>query len=266
MNVQIRVTIVFFLTLMVSNTNYLYAQTQGPEIVGHRGASALAPENTLIAAQIAWEAGADGVEVDIHMTVDKRIVVIHDKTTKRTCGENYIVAETSYDKLRTLDAGSWKDQKFKGEPIPLLTDILNALPDGKTLYIEVKSEISIVTELTKLLVDFPKLNQIRIIAFDFDTIAAAKAALPSVPCYFLKTIVTKGQYKGLIERLKAHNLDGADLNYRTVSKKLVTELNKAGMDCLVWTVNQEKSALKLYDIGVVGITTDHPGAIKALFR
>ncbi len=251
---------VFILNLQVQ------AQKTIPEIVGHRGASALAPENTLIAARVAWELGADGTELDIHLTADNEIVVIHDKTSKRTTGVNLSVAETKYEDLKKLDAGSWKDPKYAGEPIPLLKDILKALPTGKTLYIEIKSDIKIVQELVKLLQDYPKRDQLRIIAFDFDTIVEAKQSCPDIPCYYLKTIVLAHQYKSFVQQLQSNGLDGADLNHNTITKDLVAALKAKGMVCLAWTVNSPEKAQKLHEMGVVGITSDEPGLMKKFFN
>ena len=78
-------------------------------IIAHRGASWLAPENTVAASRLAWDLGADAVECDIWLSKDNRIICIHDATTKRTTGEDFRVSETDSETLRKLDAGSFKD-------------------------------------------------------------------------------------------------------------------------------------------------------------
>jgi len=228
----------------------------GIEIVGHRGASFLAPENTLAAAKLAWELGADGVEIDIHMTADKEIVVIHDKSTFRTCGKRHQIADVNYSAIKDLDAGSFKSPEFAGEPIPLLEDILDALPNGRTLYIEIKASIEILPVLEKQIKNHHKNEQFRIIAFDFETIAEAKERFPDIPCYHLKSIVLKSNYNKYIDSLKEHKLDGADLRSATITPELVKGLAEAGMLCLAWTVDSTKELMKW---GVVGITTNRPG-------
>ena len=90
------------------------------EIIGHRGASYLAPENTVASANLAWEKQADAVEVDIYLTQDSKIVVIHDSTTKRTAGQDMEVAKSTARQLRELDVGSFKNVDYAGEKIPLL--------------------------------------------------------------------------------------------------------------------------------------------------
>jgi len=90
--------------------------TNPVEIIAHRGASYLAPENTMASVMLGWEKGAD-VEVDIYLTKDNRIVVIHDDTTERTGGTDVNVAETTSEELRKLDVGSFKSEEYAGEQI-----------------------------------------------------------------------------------------------------------------------------------------------------
>ncbi|SVB31168.1 uncharacterized protein METZ01_LOCUS184022, partial [marine metagenome] len=82
------------------------------EIIGHRGASETAPENTLSSISEAWSQAADGVEVDIRLTKDKIFVCMHDTNTLRTSGENALVSETNFEKLKKLDVGSWRGKEW----------------------------------------------------------------------------------------------------------------------------------------------------------
>ena len=109
-------------------------------IIAHRGASYLAPENTVAAAKLAWELGAGAVEVDVHLSKDNRVMVIHDKDTKKTCSgkKNLTIESTPSILLRDLDAGIWKGEEFKGEKIPFLSEIIETVPDGKILVVEIK--------------------------------------------------------------------------------------------------------------------------------
>ena len=108
------------------------------KIIAHRGASHLAPENTLASVNLAWELGADAVEVDVHLTGDGRIVAIHDTTTGRTGGTQLEVAQTYSRHLRRLDVGRHKNHDFAGEPIPFLGEVLDTIPPGRHLFIEIK--------------------------------------------------------------------------------------------------------------------------------
>src|SRR3954466_12398745 len=94
------------------------------EIIGHRGASYDAPENTLSAVNLAWQQGADAVEVDVHLSRDGRVIVIHDDNTRKTAGLKRKVCDQTWSELQKLDAGKWKGANWKGERIPDLEQVL----------------------------------------------------------------------------------------------------------------------------------------------
>ena len=121
------------------------------EIIAHRGASYLAPENTLASTLLAWKLKADAVEVDVYLSKDNRIVVIHDRTTKRTSGVNLNVAQTTAEELRQLDVGRFKNKKYAGEKIPFLEEIIATVPPKKKLYVEVKCGPEIVPLLKQVI-------------------------------------------------------------------------------------------------------------------
>ena len=133
--------------ILLAAVMVMTGSTPAVEIVAHRGASHDAPENTLAAVKLAWERDADGVEVDVYLTKDGRIAVLHDKTTKRTTGVDRPVAEMTLSELHELDAGSWQDPRWKGERIPSLEEVLDLVPPGKKMYVEVKCGPEIVPEL-----------------------------------------------------------------------------------------------------------------------
>src|SRR6476646_6938394 len=112
-----------------------------PLIIAHRGASIDAPENTLAAFKSAWPQGADGIETDIRLTADGRVVCIHDEDTRRVTGgqQVLVIANTRYADLKPIDIGGWKGPKWRGEAIPTLDDALDAVPAGKYAFIELKS-------------------------------------------------------------------------------------------------------------------------------
>ncbi len=104
-----------FVSLVVLHVTLLVAMpVSGQLIVGHRGASHAAPENTLAAFDLAWQEGADGAEGDFRLTRDGRIVCIHDEDTERTAGKKLVVATTTLAELQQLDVGSWKDPRYAG--------------------------------------------------------------------------------------------------------------------------------------------------------
>ena len=238
--------------------------------VGHRGASYLAPENTVASVDLAWKLGADGSEIDIYLTSDSRIVANHDDTTKRTGGVDYTVIETDSNTLRTLDVGSWKSQDYKGEKIPFLEEIIATVPDNRLLVIEIKdSRPEILPPLKKIVDSSNKKGNFVFIAFDYNIICSAKKAMPDIPAYWLsgsRKDENTGKFlphsDDLIAKAKAGNLDGLDVHYGGVTNEFVTKLRKEDLGLYVWTVNDREVARDMIAYGVDAITTDRPAWLK----
>ncbi len=239
------------------------------EIIAHRGASYLAPENTVASAVLAWELGADAVEVDVYLSKDNRIVVIHDKTTKRTAGADLDVAQTVSADLRQLDVGRFKDAQYAGEKIPFLEEILDGVPPGKTLYVEVKCDERILPYLQRVIDASGKRRQVVVISFNFDVVKGSKQIMPDVPAYWLagtrrdkETEEYLPHDPAWITRVKEHHIDGLDVHYAGVTEEFAREVLAAGLGLYVWTVNDPAEALRLQRLGVHGITTDRPAWLK----
>ena len=230
--------------------------------IAHRGASYLAPENTVASAKLAWELGADAVEVDIHLSKDNRIMVIHDKDTKRTCSEkkNLDIKKSPSILLRDLDAGSWKGEEFKGEKIPFLSEIMETVPDGKTLVVEIKCGTEVIPPLVRVMEKSEKASQIVFISFDWDVIAETKKTFPENKCYWLSAIKT-----GLAKKMKQAaeiGIEGVNLKYSVIDEEVMALAKENNLDVLTWTVDDAKMAKKLSEIGVAGITTNRPKWLK----
>ncbi|MCU0408235.1 MAG: GDSL-type esterase/lipase family protein [Bacteroidales bacterium] len=155
------------------------------ETIAHRGASYLAPENTIAAAKLAWELGADAVECDIHLSGDNKIIVCHDANTLRTTGAAHVIKETGSSVLRTLDAGSFKSPDYRGEKLPFLSELIETVPEGKELVVEIKCGPEILPFLKEDISKHGGNRKFVFIAFDFNTISETKKLFPSNPCYWL---------------------------------------------------------------------------------
>lgn len=240
------------------------------EIVGHRGASHDSPENTVAAIKLAWEQQADGSEFDIYLTKDGKIAVIHDKDTKRTAGgANKVVAESTLAELRALDVGKWKGERFAGEKIPTLDEMLATVPDGKRVFVEVKCGPEIVPELVRVLrASGLKPEQTPVISFSATVIAAVKKARPDVPAYWLVSLTAKKGGKpptaeALVARAREIRADGLDLSASEVLDAAYAKAVKAaGLKLYVWTVNDPAVARRMAALGVDGITTDRPAWLR----
>jgi len=230
--------------------------------VAHRGASYLAPENTLSSIRLAWELGADAAECDVMLTSDLKVVLFHDKTTARLTGEDYVVRETSWEVLRNLAIRLKESnlRKYEGEGIPLLAEVLQAIPDDRMLVIEIKDGPEILPHLQQLVEEHWKSGRISFICFDLETILAARRIFPGVPCYFLSTF-RSGVNRHFNEIVQGQ-LDGVDVRYRAINKKLVRQCRAAGLQVWCWTVNEPGPARKMKALGVGAITTDRPKWLK----
>jgi glycerophosphoryl diester phosphodiesterase len=241
------------------------------EIVGHRGASAQAPENTLASIREGWKQGADAVEIDVWLTADKRVVLMHDQELKRTTGAPGLITQSTWAELRELDAGSWKGAIWAGEPLPLLEQALKTIPADKRMFVEIKSGVEIVPHVVPIIRDSGKApSQIVIISFSQDVCAAMKAELPEHVVLRLagfKQNEETGEFtptiESLIEQAKAANLDGLNLSWKGPHTPESARLIKdAGLSFSIWTVNTPETAQEMAKLGAQTITTDHPGAIR----
>lgn len=240
------------------------------EIVAHRGFSERAPENTVASFKLAWDNQTDACELDLYLTKDGRIAVMHDKDTKRTTGVPKLIAETTLAELKKLDAGTWKDTKFAGEQIPTLSEALVTMPEGnRRFFLEVKCGPEIVPVLNRELEPWkPRAAQLCIIAFERKVAQEAKKAMPWLKVYRLSSEVTKDKkpvdLTQLIADTKADGLDGLDLGAKWQwSEAMVKQIRDADLEVYVWTVNKPAEAKRFADLGVDGITTDDPVMLRA---
>ncbi len=240
------------------------------EIVAHRGASREMPENTLVAASRAWQDGADAVELDVHLTSDGRLVVIHDADTKRTTRVPGLVRERSLAELQALDAGSWKGKLFADERIPTLDEFLAVGPVNRRFFIEVKCGVEAIPEL-KACLDRAHLSpdQAVIISFPKDVVALSKKEMPQYKALWLlryekdKQTGRRPALEEIIAEAHRLKLDGFDLSADwPIDADFVSKLRAAGLGLWVWTVDNAKTARRLKDAGVDGITTNRPGWLR----
>jgi glycerophosphoryl diester phosphodiesterase len=253
------------LALLLSSAVF-HGSLRAVEIIAHRGASFDAPENTLAAMKLGWEQNADGVELDLWLSKDGKLIVFHDKDTKRFEPTARAITNLTLAEARQLDVGSWKSEKYKGEPVPTLESILTTMPKGKRVVLEIKDGPQIIPEFTRVLraSGVPE-KQLVVISFNYASLAASKKDWPKVDHYFLMDYKqdTKTQkfpeLAPLIKRAKGAGFEGLNLSFKwPITKEFVTEVKGAGLKMYVWTVNDAEVARGLVDAGVDGITTDKP--------
>jgi glycerophosphoryl diester phosphodiesterase len=241
------------------------------EIVAHRGASFDAPENTVAAAKLAWKQGADAVELDIHLSKDGGLPVMHDANGKRTAGRDAALTALTLAEITALDAGTWKDAKFAGEKVPTLEQMLATTPRGKRTFIEIKVGPEIVPALEEALKRSKTTEKNAcLISFNYETLKAAKQRIPNFECFWLVNRPNTDPKKKrtptldeLIADCKAAKLDGLDLNFNwPLDAAAVKKIRDAGLKLHVWTVDDPAVAKKWTALGVDGITTNRPGWLR----
>jgi glycerophosphoryl diester phosphodiesterase len=245
----------------------------GQFIIAHRGASHDAPENTLAAFNLAWQQGADGVEGDFYLTSDGKIICCHDKDTARTAGVKRVIAETTFEELRSLDVGAWKDPKFRGERMPTLAEALATVPHGKMFFIELKIGPEIVAPMiADVKASGLNTEQIVVICFNEKTIAEVERQWPELRTQWLtgyKQNEQTGAWTPTLETVEATlgrcdaDALGADANRKVMDRQFLASLCDAGhCEFGVWTVDEPEVARLYKELGAWSITTNRPGWLR----
>lgn len=242
-----------------------------PLVVGHRGLSASAPENTIAAFRLALDAGADLLELDVHLTRDERVVVIHDRTLQRTTTGNGPVRSYALSEIATLDAGSWFDHRFASERVPLLDDVI-ALAAGRCwLNVELKSHRfarEVPESYARRVVDVVRshgaLEQVFFSSFDGELVRSIRTVEPAATTGVLynwhrdlwrspSTIAARCQASAFI------------CSWTELTRRRLEDARSSGLAVAVYTVNDVDEALRLADRGVDMLISDAPDRILKAF-
>jgi len=232
--------------------------------VAHRGASGHAPENTMSAFQKGFEMKADYIEIDVQMTKDGELVVIHDTTVNRTTNGTGKVGDLTFEEIRQLDAGSWFSEAYAGESIPTFEEVLGEFRGKVGILIELKSpelypgiEEKIADAVIERNMDKSNSNKIIMQSFNHESVKKSKELLPNLSHGVLAGAswanVTKEQLSGF-----ATYADYFNPNMNIVTDDLVGDVHEAGLEIFPYTSKSQEQALNLFDLNVDGIITDYP--------
>ncbi len=239
------------------------------EIIGHRGYSAQAPENTLAALDAAIEAGADAVEWDIHTAACGTPVLFHDTMLSRTTNGVGPVRRRTFAQLRTLDAGKWFAPEFAGVRIPSLQEALSHVHGRiERVYAEVKGyrELEDVDRMLQVARDADALTQTVFISMNWTLLDRLRSAEPSL---FVGYIVDKADdVDSALD--KGRGDPNALVDFRAdllLSDPAITaRARREGIDLCVWTVDDPAQAEALEDMGVRRFTTNQVGKLLSWKR
>lgn len=266
---KLAITIKYLILLQKEEVNSMIEPDE--LIIAHRGESHDAPENTLAAINLAWKRNIKSVEIDIHLTTDNEIVVIHDYDTLRVSGVKKKVRDSSLYELRHLDVGLCKGDEWIGERIPTLKEVLNTIPENGKLVIEIKSDTKILDKLNNELAQSRlKETQIEIIAFNIYTLAEAKRLMPQYRMLWLLDLDYSLPWwlwwksrQGIIDKIRKFNLDGIDVwSGRLLTRDFIEKFMREGFFVYAWTVDNPEKARELIESGINGITTNRAGWIR----
>ncbi|HET9553760.1 MAG TPA: glycerophosphodiester phosphodiesterase family protein [Anaeromyxobacteraceae bacterium] len=240
-----------------------------PLVLGHRGASAEAPENTLAAFRLAMAQGADGVELDAWRCATGEVVVIHDEETGRTSDGTLAVPDSPLAALRALDAGAWKGERYRGERIPLLAEVLEALP-GAVVNVELKArpgrpDPALAAEVARVVREARAAERVIVSSFDFGLVAALRQAAPALATGLL---FEAGLSWRLRVPLAAARLAPSALHpdVRLCTGARLSRWVAAGRAVNVWTVDAPDEVARLAQGGAAALIANAPGAARQAVR
>jgi len=222
-------------------------------IMGHRGAAALEPENTLLSIERAIEIGVDAVEIDVHLSKDKEIVVIHDSTVDRTTDGTGPVSAFTVDELKKLDAG-------KGQRIPTLQEVIEFIGNKVKLVIELKEEGTV-----KSVLELIKRNNIEDTVYVISFWHRLVKTVKEIDSHIKTGVLLVGCPVDTCIATQAF-ADALVMNYSFIDMKFVQTAHKENLKVFVWNIDTQNLLKSYADMGVDGIGTNDPRVLCEYFR
>ncbi|UXX96444.1 glycerophosphodiester phosphodiesterase family protein [Streptomyces sp. AD2-2] len=212
--------------------------------IGHRGVMGLEPENTLRSFVAAEQAGLDVIELDLHLSQDGALVVMHDADVDRTTDGTGPIAERTLDELRTLDAG-------RGERVPVFDEVLDAVKSP--LQAEIK-DLAAARALAEVMHRRHLVERVEVSSFHDEAIAEIARLVPGV-----RTALIAGRFgPEVVERATEAGAETVCLNIRRLTLEVVEAARKADLKIIGWVVNTQDQLRLVRALGLDGATTDYP--------
>lgn len=237
-----------------------------PLVIAHRGSSAYAPENTLAAFQLAAEQGADAIELDVDLTRDGQVIVMHDATLDRTTDAQGRVTALTLAEIRRADAGTWKSAEFKGERVPLLSEVFDVVGQRLLINVEIKGMAlrgsGLEEKVAALIEERALLDRVILSSFNPFALRRVKHVDARLACGLLiapdlPIVLRDAWLAPLIPGLNARHP-----HHSQVNKAMVDQCHAQGLAVNVWTVNQAGTARTLAQAGVDGLIGDDPVMLR----
>lgn len=233
-------------------------------VLGHRGASADAPENTLAAFRLAMQQGADGVELDVWRCASGEVVVAHDEDLLRVGGSPLRLPDAALGDLRAVDVGAWKGARWRGERIPLLAEVFEALP-GALVNVELKSrggrDLGLAQAVAQVIHGARAESRVVVSSFDWRLVAAFRVASPDVATGLLFD-GTRAWRLRLWAGTRSLRPAALHPDRALATDGRVRAWTAAGLAVNVWTVDDPREASRLAHAGAASVITNVPAAIR----
>ncbi|MCS7252244.1 MAG: hypothetical protein NZ572_07455 [Thermoflexus sp.] len=245
----------------------IFFQPNRPLNLAHRGANRMAPENTLRAFRLALEQGADGLELDVHLSRDGVPVVLHDADLRRTTNGSGWVWEKTVAELKALDAGGWMDPRFAGERIPTLEEVFETFGKWALYNIELKAFTPRSAALVRAVVErvrgYGLADQVLLSSFNPLALRWAWRLGPEIPRGLLVgpelPLPLRRAWFAFLAPHQARHLD-----FRIIDERTVSWCHRRGYEVVAWTVNETAEMRRLIHLGVAAIITDEPDRLAPL--
>lgn len=246
-----------------------FFRTDRPLNLAHRGASRIAPENTLTAFRLALELGADGFELDVHLSRDGVPVVLHDADLRRTTDGVGRVGEKTVAELRTLDAGSWFDPRFAGERIPTLDEVFEAFGDRVRYNIELKAfslrDRGLVRAVVERVRRYGLADRVLLSSFNPFALRWAWRLAPEISRGLLVgPDLPLPLRRAWLAFLAPHQ--ARHLHFRMIDARSIRWCQRHGYAVVGWTVNETEEMRRLIRLGVAAIITDEPDRLARVLE
>lgn len=224
------------------------------KVMAHRGASTEAPENTMAAFQKAIDDMADYIELDVQLTNNGEVIVMHDSNAYRTTGVDANIVNMTYKEVKTLDAGSWFSDEYVGENVPSLKEVLELIQGKIKLNIELKpadNGTALAKNTVRLIEKYNMVNDCVITSFSESALKAVKTYNQEIKVGYILSAAYGDFYD-------MKNVDFFSVNAAFLSKRTIDAIHNSGKRVYAWTVNNKESIKNLTNKGVDGIITDNP--------
>lgn len=224
------------------------------KVMAHRGASTEAPENTMAAFQKAIDDMADYIELDVQLTNNGEVIVMHDSNAYRTTGVDANIVNMTYKEVKTLDAGSWFSDEYVGENVPSLKEVLELTQGKIKLNIELKpadNGTALAKNTVRLIEKYNMVNDCVITSFSESALKAVKTYNQEIKVGYILSAAYGDFYD-------MKNVDFFSVNAAFLSKRTIDAIHNSGKRVYAWTVNNKEAIKNLTNKGVDGIITDNP--------